>query len=700
MIHNSLFMPLSRITALILFCTMSFTVFAQSGFFPPVTPAIPVTDTLHGTVITDNYQWLEDKNDPRVKEWSRAQHRATLDYLSRFDDTIDGLEEEIRAYIDRDIQGAIFMVKDKQFFYMRKQGEMQNKLYTLTSQGDRVIFDPVALDPSGMSSIMRVAFSHDASMVAVGLQTRGAEIATFYIVDAETGNQLHQPIKNLRGFSWARDGKHAYITPGSIEQLEQQKPLRTYLHKLDTDHSSDQFLIAPDDAMRFASVWDAEYSTVTFTSDGDFYSNTLSLRAGGALDKPVELYSSNSYRAFPVAIDHEIYFLTNHEAPNFRVKKATLDNPQFEHWTDLIPEQEDIVIQSFAVTDQFLVLRVRHEVLSRLHLHDKNGKFLQELALPETGSVAGMSYHRESGMLYVNISSFTSPGRVYKLDLSTLEWTLHFEQETPADTENITSSLIHYKSKDGTRVPMFLVHRKDLELNNDNPVWLYGYGGFNVGISPSFIGMRSSFINRGGVYAVAGLRGGDEYGESWHHDGMLFKKQNTFDDFIAAAEYLIDEGYTSAQRMAIHGGSNGGLLIGAVLNQRPDLFKAAICAVPLLDMVRYHKFLIARFWIPEYGDPDVEADFRNILQYSPYHNIRKGVNLPVTMITAGENDTRVDPLHAKKHAAALQNNPGQKDPILLYMDFDSGHGTGKSTEQIIQDQLIQFRFIMNHLGMQ
>ncbi|MFK7971874.1 MAG: prolyl oligopeptidase family serine peptidase, partial [Bacteroidia bacterium] len=307
--------------------------------------------------------------------------------------------------------------------------------------------------------------------------------------------------------------------------------------------------------------------------------------------------------------------------------------------------------------------------------------------------------HRESNTLYVSLSTFTSPGKIYKVNPETFEWELFYQQDNPLNTEDIESQITFYKSKDGARVPLFIMHKKGLKLDGSNPTLLYGYGGFNIGMSPGYIGSMASFVNRGGVYAIAGIRGGDEFGESWHEDGMLENKQNCFDDFIAAGEYLIAQGYTNTEKLAAKGGSNGGLLTGAMITQRPDLFKAVVCAVPLLDMIRYHKFLIARYWIPEYGDPENADDFRNILQYSPYHNIRAGLDHPMTMVIAGENDTRVDPLHAKKFVAAIQNNPGQENPFMLYMDYDSGHGSGKSTDQQITDLEYQMRFLMHALGM-
>ena len=582
---------------------------------------------------------------------------------------------------------------------MKKKGEQQYKLYTRLDGKDKLIFDPTSIDESGLSAISGVQFTKEGDRAAVGMQNKGAEISTYRIIDTKTGKILGSPIEGLRGFTWTKDEKHAYITVGTKEMLEKQIPLKTYLHKIGSDRKKDKFLFAPADAKNFMYTYDARYSDVSFISEGDFYSNTLRIKKTGSNDEAKEIYSSDKYRASAYALEDKIYFMTNDEAPNFKLMVADKAQPEFKNWKTLIPEMET-VMENYILTSDYLIIQDKKDVVSRLTAYDHSGKKIKEIKLPEVGNVGGISYHRESNTAYVNLSTFTSPTKIYKLDGKTLEWKLYFEREVPLDTKNIEASIQFYNSKDGTRVPIFVMHKKGVKMDGTNPALLYGYGGFNIGMSPGYVGLSATFINRGGVYAIACIRGGDEYGEKWHEDGMLENKQNSFDDFIAAAEYLIEQGYTNNDRLAIRGGSNGGLLVGAVITQRPDLFKAAICAVPLLDMVRYHKFLIARYWIPEYGDPDKKEDFQNILTYSPYHNVRQGLNLPTTMVIAGENDTRVDPLHAKKFVAALQNNPGQINPILLYMDYDSGHGSGKSTEQTIKDLEIQYGFIMNQLGME
>ncbi len=677
--------------------TTSITTIAQMDFQPPKTTIKSVVDDLHGFQLTDNYQWLEDKEDQAVIDWTRQQHDFTMDYLNTTSKEVAGLKEEIAAYIDRDITGPIFLAGERQFFYVKKKGEQQYKLYTRLDGKDVLIFDPMKIDETGLSAISGVNFTKEGEKVAIGVQNKGAEISTYRIVDTKTGEILGDPIEGLRGFTWTKDEKHAYIYVGTKEMLEQQIPIKTYLHKIGTDRRKDNFLFAPKDAKNFMSIYDARYSDVTFISEGDFYSNTLKMRKTGSDDEPVTVYSSDKNRTSAYALDNKIYFMTNDDAPNFKLMVADKARPKFENWKTLLPEKET-VLENYVITPDYLIVQDKKDVVSRLSAYDHNGNFLKEIPLPEVGNVGSMSYHKKSNTLYVNLSTFTAPTKIYTLDGKTLEWKLYFTRDVPLDTDNIEASIKFYTSKDGTRVPIFVMHQKGIELDGSHPTLLYGYGGFNVGMSPNYIGLAATFVNRGGVYAIACIRGGDEYGEQWHEDGMLTKKQNCFDDFIAAGEYLIAEGYTTNEKLGIRGGSNGGLLVGAMVTQRPDLFKAAICAVPLLDMIRYHKFLIARYWIPEYGDPDKKEDFQNLLTYSPYHNIRMGLNAPTTLVIAGENDTRVDPLHAKKFVAALQNNPGQINPILLYMDYDSGHGSGKSTEQTIKDLVFQYQFMMNQLG--
>jgi prolyl oligopeptidase len=351
------------------------------------------------------------------------------------------------------------------------------------------------------------------------------------------------------------------------------------------------------------------------------------------------------------------------------------------------------------VTSTSLVATLREDVLTKLVAYDLRGVRVRDLPLPEFGSVTKVAYDLDADRAYATVASFTVPYREYGLDAKSLTYALVWQDEPPLDLSQIVAERVYVPAVDGARIPVFIAHRRDMTKDGASPTLLNVYGGFDVSVEPFYLGSYSAFVNRGGVFVDAGVRGGGEYGEQWHEAAMGAGKQKTFDDAIAVAEWLVREGYTNPSKLAIEGGSNGGLTVGAVITQRPDLFRAAICQVPLLDMIRFHRFLIARYWIPEYGDPDRDADFRWLLRYSPYQNVRSGVNLPETLVVAGEYDSRVDPMHAKKFVAEVQNHVGQVSPFLLYMDFDSGHGTGKTQQQRVIDRDYELRFLMRALGM-
>ncbi|HEV8255566.1 MAG TPA: prolyl oligopeptidase family serine peptidase, partial [Casimicrobiaceae bacterium] len=548
------------------------------------------------------------------------------------------------------------------------------------------------------TSIGAFVLNRDASRAAVATYSRGSEITDYRVIDTRTGEESGPLLPGIAAFHWARDERYAFVTPRTKESIERQEPHRCYRHRLGDDPKNDELLIAMTDAKDWCSVYEPEEAAVTVFETGDFYSNTIRIRPVGSSVEPTTIYTSKQFRASADFRKDRIYFITNDHAPNFKLMAASYNAPEFDRWQVLWPEQET-VLDGVDVTSDWLLVRDKKDVLTRVWVHDLSGKRVRDLPLPELGNVSASAYDIDKNVVYATLSTFTAPGRLYQIDGKTLAWSLLWEDKPPLDTTQIESKLVFYSSKDGTRVPMFLSYRKGMKLDGSNPVFLHGYGGFNVGIGPDYVRSWATFINRGGVLANAGIRGGDEYGERWHDAAKFANKQNSFDDFIAAAEWLAREKYTTRERLMVGGGSNGGLLIGAMLTQRPDLFTAALCAVPLLDMLRFHKFLIARFWIAEYGDPDKAEDFAYLLRYSPYHNIREGVSFPPTLVKAGEYDSRVDPLHAKKFVAAVQNHVGQLDPFLLYMDFDSGHGYGKAKEQVIRDREYELRFIFSRLKM-
>ena len=662
---------------------------------PPATPARPVVDTVHGTKITDAYRWLEDNKSEEVVKWTRAQHDAALNWLDKNSPPVAGLKDELTRYTDRTITSPPSFYKGREFFTRKVKGEAQAKLYTRLDGKEVLLFDPVKLDPTGKSSLSGNSYSRDASIISVGVQVAGDELPTQYLIDSKTGAQLYAPLVQVQGVSWTADNKIVYIEQRTQEQITKQLPLFWQRLKLGESVKDAPVVHKWADAKNWGSVADFEYSPYTVYDLGEgWQQNTISIARTGSKDMPRVIFAEKGARATITMIGDTIYARTTAKSPNGRLLKASVAKPEFKDWIEIVPEEKGVVLESFVVTKKNIIVLEKRELLKRARVLDLNGKFVRDLPAPEFGSIAGMSYDRDSNTLYASLSTFIAPFKLYKLDADKLEWQFLYQDESVLETKDIETKQVYVTSRDGTKVPMFVSYKKGTKLDGNNPAMIYGYGGFNVGIKVSYLGAFATLVNRGVVVAQPGLRGGDEYGESWHEGGMRGNKQNVFDDFYASAEWLIKEGYTTSKRLVAFGGSNGGLLVGAAATQRPDLFNGIICSVPLLDMVRYHKFRIARYWIPEYGDPDKAEDFAWLLRYSPYHNVRSGLNMPTMLVIAGENDTRVDPLHAKKFVALAQANPGQTNPVMLKMDYDSGHGTGKSTAQQVEDRETWLRFIL------
>ena len=662
---------------------------------PPATPVRPVTDTVHGMTLTDPYRWLEDNKNDEVVKWTRAQHDAALAWLDKNAPEVPGLKDELTRYTDRTITSPPSFKKGREFFTRKVKGEAQAKLYTRLDGKEVLLFDPVKLDPSGKSSLSGTSYTRDASVIAVGIQVAGDELPTQYFIDSKTGATVHAPLAQVDGVSWTADNRVAYIEQRTKEQVMKQEPLFWQKLTLGNPVKDAPVVLRWADAKNWGSVADFEYAPYTIYDLGEgWQQNTISIQKTGTSDTPRVIFAEKGARANIEMIGDTIYAQTSASSPNGRLLKASVAKPEFKDWKEILPEQKDAVLESFVVTKKNIIVREKRELLSRIRVLDLDGKFVRELPAPEFGSVTSLSYDRDSNTLYAALGTFVAPFKLYKLDADKLEWQFLYQDESVLDTANIETKQVYVTSRDGVKVPMFVSYKRGTKLDGNNSTVIYGYGGFNIGINVSYLGAFATLINRGVIVAQPGLRGGNEYGEAWHEGGMLGNKQNVFDDFYASAEWLIKEGYTNSKKLVAFGGSNGGLLVGAAATQRPDLFNGIVCSVPLLDMVRFHKFRIARYWIPEYGDPDKAADFAWLLRYSPYHNIRVGVNMPTMLVIAGENDTRVDPLHAKKFVAMGQANVGQTNPIMLKMDYGSGHGTGKSTAQQVEDRETWLRFIL------
>ena len=673
-------------------------VFSQETFTPPSTKIIPVRDTLHGVILTDNYRWLEDKKNADVIDWTKAQHDYGIKYLAKTQKIHPGLKEKMAAYINLDYIGPLNTVGKRIFQTVKLKGDKQSRIYTYLNGKKILIWDPVQLDTAGKVSTTGTAYTYDGEKLAAITQKSGAEVNTVYFIDTRTGKQIYAPLINVFGFDWTKDQQHAYISIRSQEDVDKQNPIKTYLLKIGDPIEKAVFVGTTSDAKNSFFIYDNRYSDVTFSGEGDFYSNDCKIRPTGSLTEGKLIYSSKKFTAYPDAIGNLLYIKTNDNAPNSKMMVADIAHPEYKYWRTLIPEAQT-VLEDYVITKHSIIIQDKKDVQSRLTIYNLAGKKIGPVPLPEAGSISSIAYNRELDSVYITLVTFTSYPKVYVASPNNFKWRLFYERTLTVDMSDVVGEIKFYNSKDGTRVPVFVVHRKDIKMDGSNPVLLTAYGGFESGIKPHYYGFYAPFIQAGGIVVEPGIRGGDEYGEKWHQGGMLANKQNCFDDFYACAEWLVKEKYSSPQHIVAMGGSNGGLLMGAAATQRPDLFKAIVCEVPLLDMIRYHKFLIARYWIPEYGSSDDPEAFQWLLRYSPYQNIRLGVNVPPMLVTAGANDTRVDPMNAKKFVAALQNNPGQVSPIILHMDYDSGHGSGQSTQQSINNWTFVFEYIMNQLGM-
>ncbi len=666
-------------------------------FSPPSTPSHAVVDTVHNVRLTDPYRWLEDKTAPQVTQWTRAQHDATMRWLDATAPSSPRLREELARFIDRTIVSPPRYYRGQAFFTKKQKGEAQAKLYTQLDGKEIMLFDPVALDPTGKTALSGFEMSPHDTLMSVAVQRAGSEIDDAHFIDRRTGAVRYSPLPGVRGVTFG-------ATPGTIffgirnkALIDAQKPLNAYSLKLGEPLSAAVMTIENDDAKNFVQTDEPERSTFVLSSRGDNTGRTYTVQPIDRKTAPQVLFSSKTTRADVQLIGNYAYLRSNDGANNFKLDRADLTKPIA--LKTVLPEKQEAVLRGFAITPTHIIAREKRNLQHELRAYTLEGVAdARALTPPEPGDVAGVFYDHHEDQLYITLNTFNAPLTLYRVDPKTFSWTKVFQDESVVDTSQIETRRVDIPARDGKRVPAFISMKKGTVLDGKQPVLLYGYGGFNIGMTTRYLGSWAPLINRGVIFVEAGLRGGDEFGEAWHQDGMLSKKQNTFNDFIDTAQWLMDNQYTNPQKLAIMGGSNGGLLVGAAATQRPDLFKAVVCSVPLLDMVRFHKFLIARYWITEYGDPEKPADFRNILSYSPYHAIRSGVELPAMLVIAGENDSRVDPLHAKKFVARAQANAGQTNPVLLKMDFDSGHGAGKSTQQLIDDREVWMRFILAQIA--
>ncbi len=667
-------------------------------------------DLLHGVEVRDPYRWLEDGESDEVRRWSEAQGGHARDALDGVP-SAGAIRERLRALFAIGLVSAP-AVRRGRYFHQRRTGDQEQPvLYVREGREgpDRVLLDPAVLAEDRTSALDWYYPSDDGRLLAYGVSEGGTEKSVLRVLDVETGRLLDDVIPYTRACSleWRPGGSGFFYTrypePRTVPEGEENYHRRVYEHVLGRDWREDPLVFAAD---RPPEDW----PSVHLSPDGRWLAVSVSrgwtrtdvyLRDLQATDGSFRTVIEGVDAIFGVELRNDrLYLQTNFDAPRSRLVVAELERPGPESWRDVLPEATggDVLEGTAAIGDWIVAVWLR-DASSRVSLHALDGVKLHDVPLPVIGSVAGLTGEWDGSEAFLGFTSYAVPPTVYRLALPAPGLEPWARAEGNVDAERFRVRLVRCPSRDGTLVSMFLVDARDRPPDGRGPALLTGYGGFNVSHTPAFGRGVILFLEKGGLYAVAHLRGGGEYGEAWHRAGMREKKQNVFDDLVGAAEYLVGEGHVARDRLAVMGGSNGGLLVGAALTQRPELFRAVVCQVPLLDMVRYHLFRIARLWIPEYGSADDPDAFRWLHAYSPYHHVRDGTAYPAVMITTGESDSRVDPLHARKMAAALQAATSSGRPILLRVESRAGHGQGKPLSKALEEWADVWTFVSAELGL-
>jgi len=674
----------------------------------PATPTVDAVDILHGEAIADPYRWLEEAESSQTRAWTEQQNAQTEAYLAGFPG-----RQRIRQRLQELLAiGAISVPTPARgrYIYQRRDGS-QNQPVLYVREGvdgeDRVAIDPNALDPSGTTALDWYFPDDQGRLLAYGLSENGSEQSVLHVLDLSTGRNLPDRIPRTRAadLAWLPDATGFYYTrypaPGEVPEGEEHYHRAVYFHGLSADPAGDPLVYKPAEKEHWPGVSlspDGRWLLITVARTFDQTDVYLQDRTA---ETPLVTVVRDLPASFEGELAHGRLFLrTNLDAPTYRLYEADTEHPDRAAWRELVSPRPDAVLDGMRVVGNRLVLTYLERASSRLRLADLDGWLLQEMTLPTLGSLFGVGAEWDGREVFYGFSSYAVPPSVYRIDLETGAQSLWRRVDADIDPERFEVMQASFTSPDGTAVTMFVVHRKGLVHDGRNPTYLTGYGGFNISMSPAFSRSLLLWLEHGGVVAVPNLRGGGEYGESWHQGGMLANKQNSFDDFIAAAEWLIRDGYTTPDRLAAAGGSNGGLLMGAVLTQRPELFRAIVIQVPLLDMLRYHRFLIARLWIPEYGSAEDPEQFTWLRAYSPYHHVRPGVPYPAVLLATAESDTRVDPMHARKMTARLQSATTSSRPILLRLESRAGHGAGKPLSKVLDELTDTWTFVFSELGIE
>ncbi|WP_435373014.1 prolyl oligopeptidase family serine peptidase [Aequorivita aurantiaca] len=676
----------------------------------PQTKKVDTTDTYFGVDVNDPYRWLEDDRSAETAEWVKAENEVTFGYLEKIPFR-EELKQRLSDLWNYEKVSAPFKEGDYTYFYKNDGLQNQYVLYRYKTGDDpetaEVFLDPNTFKEDGTISLGETSFSKDGSKLAYSISEGGSDWRKVLVMNTETKEIMGDTLKDIKfsGLSWkGEEGFYysSYDKPKGSELSAKTDQHKVFYHKMGTPQSQDQLIFGATAEEKH------RYIGAKVTEDNRYLILSPSVSTSGNkllikdLTKPnskfVTILDNTDTDSFVLEnVGSKLYIVTNMDAPNKKVVTVDAENPTPENWKDFIPETENVLSPGTGGGNIFANYMV--DAVSKVLQYDYDGKLIREVELPGVGSAAGFSAKKEERELYYSFTNYVTPGSIYKYDIASGKSTLFIKPEIDFNPENFESHQVFYNSKDGTKIPMIITHKKGLKMDGKNPTILYGYGGFNISLTPGFSIANAVWMEQGGIYAVPNLRGGGEYGKKWHNAGTKMQKQNVFDDFIAAAEYLIEKNYTSRDYLAIRGGSNGGLLVGATMTQRPDLVKVALPAVGVLDMLRYHTFTAGAGWAYDYGTAeDSKEMFEYLKGYSPLHNVKEGVEYPATLITTGDHDDRVVPAHSFKFAAELQSKQAGNNPVLIRIETDAGHGAGTPVSKTIEQYADIFGFTLYNMG--
>lgn len=673
----------------------------------PQTRMDNTVDTYFGTQVSDPYRWLEDDRSAETAQWVKAQNDFTFGYLSKIPYR-QAIKEKLEKLWNYEKLSAPFTEGDYTYYYKNDGLQNQSVLYRKDKEGKEEIFlNPNTFSKDGTTSLGDVAFSEDGSLVAYLISEGGSDWRKGIVLDAKTKKAIGDTLVDIKFSSIAWKGNEgffysSYDKPKGSELSAKTDQHKLYYHKLGTSQKSDKLIFGGTPTEKY------RYVSGTVSNDGKYlFISVANATSGNKLfvkdlsnPKSSLVTITNNFDGDTGFVNNQgttLFLETNINAPNGRLVKVDFKNPQPEHWQDVIPETKNVL--SITTAGKYLFAKYMVDALSQVKQYDYEGKLIREVKLPSIGSAGGFYAKKDETHTYFSFTNYAYPTQIYKMDLATGATELYWKPAIAFDATHYESKQVFYTSKDGTKIPMMITYKKGIKLNGKNPTLLYGYGGFNISLMPTFSVANAVWLELGGVYAVPNLRGGGEYGKQWHDAGTKMQKQNVFDDFISAAEYLVKEKYTSPQYLAIRGGSNGGLLVGATMLQRPDLFKVALPAVGVLDMLRYHTFTAGAGWAYDYGTSDDSKEmFEYLKAYSPLHNVKQGVAYPATLITTGDHDDRVVPAHSFKFAAELQAKQTGNNPILIRIETNAGHGAGTPVSKTIEQNADLQAFTLWNMG--